>query len=466
MMGLGGLLRTPRRTGFTCLAPVLFRDEPGAERWRSSDPLRLEQFVNKKLLFSLLLLATSLCAMAAPAPTPTPAPHQPKVCLLGIDWEWTPGWVAKLWDVSMTTGAVSNPRPTGLGHTLDIAINPSNTQLYAVTTVGGSPVQNALYQVDIATGASTLVGPLGIGTLFEGDLAFSDNGTLYGIFSSKLFTINLTTGAATLVGNPNGSDYSYLSFNGSGTLFGIDNSSTPGQVPTYLDQLNPNTAAVLASQQLTPALGGYGGMDWYQLGGYMWVADGKDPGSVYAGHRKLFKLDTTTGVLTVVGNLGLSHGLSGLAACKPCAVETALDAEPDGPPKDPSLAETLEMAYRVRDELLARTDAGRHYSELFYNHSLRMVYLMGVDSSLRHELADFLQAMTPGFLDLLDRGGKNVKVDGRMIAAARNLADRFAAADEGGDLAKAIGAELERLSLDRLEGMTFAEAWAYLNSLR
>lgn len=418
--------------------------------------------MNKKLLASLLLLATPFSALAAPAPTP----HQAKTCLLATDWQWTPlNYQTRLLDVSTTTGAVSNPRPTGLGHLIGIAINPSNTRLFAVTSVGGAPVANALYEVNMTTGASTFIGPLGIGTLFEGDLAFSDNGTLYGIFSSKLFTINTTTGAATVVGNPNGSDYSYLSFNGSGTLFGIDNGMTPGQIPTNLDQISTTTAAVLASQQLLPALGGYGGMDWNQLGGHMWVADGKDPGSVYAGHRKLFKLDTTTGVLTAVGLLGLSHGVTGLAACKPCAVETALEAEPDGPPKDPSLAETLAMAYRVRDELLARTPAGRHYSERFYDHSLRMVYLMGVDSSLRLELSAFLQSMTPGFLDLLDRGGRNVKVDRRMIAAARNLADRFAAADEGGDLSKAIGEELGRLSLDRLEGMTFAEAWSFLNSL-
>ncbi len=166
-----------------------------------------------------------------------------------------------------------------------------------------------------------------------------------------------------------------------------------------------------------------------------------------------------------MGSLGLSHGLTGLAACKPCAVETALDAEPDGPPRDPSLAETLAMAYRVRDEILAPTQAGRRYSELFYDHSLRMVYLMTVDRSLRLELADFLQAMTPGFLDLLDRGGNHVRVDRRMIAAARSLADRFAAADDGGSLARAIAEELGRFSLDRLEGMTFAQAWDFLNSL-
>ncbi len=119
--------------------------------------------------------------MAAPAPTP----HQPKTCLLGIDWEWTPGFRSRLWDVSTSTGAVSNPRQTGLGHVIGIAMHPTNTRLYAVTSAAGTPVANALYQVDIATGASTFIGPLGIGNLFEGDLAFSDNGTLLGFIPAS-----------------------------------------------------------------------------------------------------------------------------------------------------------------------------------------------------------------------------------------------------------------------------------------
>ena len=465
MMGSGGRLRTSRRTTFGPAPAVPTKDGHGAAIYPTS---LSGATVNKTLLVSALLLATPWVALAQT--TPIPPTHQPKICLLGTDWESTPGFQTRLWDVSAVTGAVSNPRTTGLGHVIGIAMHPTNTRLYAVTSVGGTPVPNALYKIDIATGASTFIGSLGIGNLFEGDLAFSDFGTLYGIQDNKLYRINTTTGAATLVGDPTGAngvkaDYSYLSFNGSGNLFAIDNSTTPGALTTYLERINATTAGILGSQPLSPALGGFGGMDWNQLGGYMWVADGQNPGSVYAGHRKLFRLNTTTGVLTTVGSLGLSHGLTGLASCKPCAVENALEAQPDGLPKDASLAETLVMAYRVRDEILAKTRVGQHYSELFYNHSLRMVYLMGVDSSLRLELADFLQSMTPGFLDLLDHGGNGVRVDGGRIEAARNLAGRFATADEGGELARAIAEELERLSLDRLEGLTFAQAWEYLNTL-
>lgn len=390
--------------------------------------------------------------------------HQPRICLLGTDWDTASGHMSHLWDVDPATGAVSNPRSTGLRQVIGIAMHPSNTALYAVTTFGASPA-NSLFRIDIATGASTWIGPLGIGSIYEGDLAFGDDGTLYGIQGSKLYKINTSTGAATLVGNPLGQDYSFLSFNGSNKMFAIDNGSVAGAATNYLKELNKTTAGVVTSQPLSMTLGGYGGMDWNQLGGHMWVADGQDPGGYYPPNRKLFRLDTGSGALTVVGPLGLSHGLTGLASCKPCAVETALVAVANQP-EEIGFAQTLGMAYRVRDELLQKTRVGRHYIDRFYDHSLRMVYLMATDESLRLETADFLVSMAPGFFDLLDHQGHNVTVTRGMIDAAGNLAGRFAEADgSGGSLTLAIDEELNRVDLDLLDGLTFADAWAYLNTL-
>ncbi len=392
--------------------------------------------------------------------------HKPKICLMATDWESTLGFTTTLWDVNAGTGAVFNPRPTGLGHVIGIAIDPTNTWVYAVSSVGGSPATNSLYRINMSTGAATLVGSLGIGNLFEGDLAFGDDGTLYGIQDDLLYRIDTSTGAATVIGDPNGSDYSYLSFNGSNTMFGIDNGMTAGSPAVYLDEIDETNADVTASMVID-SLGGYGGMDWNQLGGWMWVADGKTPGSSVAGHRKLFKLNPTTGDLTEVGPLGLSHGVTGLAACRPCAVETALDTKASQPSSELSHGEVLKMAYRVRDELLDSTRVGRHYIDRFYSHSMRMVYLMARDRSLLQESADFLHTMAPGFLDLLDGAGRH-KVNGQMIEAARQLAARFSDADSStgrGSLAAAIGEELQRVDLDRLQGLTFAQAWAYLNTL-
>ena len=392
--------------------------------------------------------------------------HQPKICLLATDWESFDGYVTTLWDVAAGTGAVFNPRSTGIGHVIGIAIHPSNAFLYAVTSVGGIPANpNSLYRVNMGTGASTLIGPLGIGSLFEGDLAFGDDGTLYGVQDDLLYTIDTLTGAATVVGNPNGQDYSFLSFNGSNTMFAIDNGSPAGLV-NDLDELDPTNADVLATQVLSEELGGYGGMDWNQLGGWMWVADGKTPGSSIAGHRKLFRLNPSTGVLSEVGDLGLSHGVTGLASCKPCAVEYALDTQAS-PPGDMSHGEVLKMAYRVRDELLDTSRVGKYYIDRFYNHSLRVVYLMTQDDSLWNETTQYLHLLAPGLLDLLDGEGR-ILIDADMIVATRSLAQRYSELDQvsgQGALANAISEEMQRMDLDQLTGRSFADAWTYLNTL-
>ncbi|MEM6795416.1 MAG: hypothetical protein AAF725_15670 [Acidobacteriota bacterium] len=392
--------------------------------------------------------------------------HKPRICLLATDWESTFGFTTTLWSVNAGTGAVFDPRPTGLGHVIGLAVDPTNTWAYAVSSLGGSPMANSLYRINMTTGASTLVGPLGIGNLFEGDLAFGDDGTLYGVQDDLLYSINTGTGAATVIGDPAGSDYSFLSFNGSNTLYAIDNSNTAGSPTVYLDELDETNADVTASQPIDE-LGGYGGMDWNQIGGWLWVADGKTPGSTVAGHRKLFQLNPVSGALTEVGPLGLSHGVTGLASCKPCAVVNALDTGVSEPAGELSHAQVLKMAYRVRDELLDSTRVGRHYAERFYSHSLRMVYLMAQDRSLRQDTADFLHLMAPGFLDLLDGNGQH-RVRRQMVEKARGLAERFSQADRAsgrGALAAALGEELQRLDLDRLRGLSFQQAWAHLNTL-
>ncbi len=79
--------------------------------------------------------------------------------------------------------------------------------LYAI----GSEGDNNLYRVDPATAELTLVGPLGLADVFtDAGLAFAADGTLWGVADyreldplngapSKLFTIDLETGAATVV---------------------------------------------------------------------------------------------------------------------------------------------------------------------------------------------------------------------------------------------------------------------------
>ncbi len=64
---------------------------------------------------------------------------------------------------------------------------------------------DALYSLNLATGAATLVGPLGLGNVIvQTGLDFDGSGVLWAITSAgQLYTLNTATGAATLSGQVN-----------------------------------------------------------------------------------------------------------------------------------------------------------------------------------------------------------------------------------------------------------------------
>ena len=103
-----------------------------------------------------------------------------------------------------------------------------------------------LFSVDLTTASATLVGNTG---QFLQGLAVSPQGSLFATDNlSNLFSISKTTGAATLIGNTgilnNGSpDIEGLTFRGS-TLIGTDFSNLGG--PTTVYAINTTTAAATA----------------------------------------------------------------------------------------------------------------------------------------------------------------------------------------------------------------------------
>lgn len=80
------------------------------------------------------------------------------------------------------------------GDTEAMAVDPTSGILYLATD-GGS-----LYTVDTTTGAATLVGSLGV-SYGNGGMSFDQNGVGYLVTSGGLFTFNKATGAAALVGD-------------------------------------------------------------------------------------------------------------------------------------------------------------------------------------------------------------------------------------------------------------------------
>jgi len=188
---------------------------------------------------------------------------------------------------------------------LSTAIAVANPIAYTVTSDSNGADQAHLYQIDLATGAATDIGNTGFAGI-EG-LSFDSSGTLFGIddFTRSLVTIDLGTGAASLVNGTLGNtglpvaSYDWgLSFACNGTLFATDDLAGS----TY--SLDPATgvATLLTSgqPQITGLAARYDGL--YSIGSN--------------GDENLYRVDPTSGVATLIGPLGagLNFNDGGLAA--------------------------------------------------------------------------------------------------------------------------------------------------------
>jgi hypothetical protein len=145
-----------------------------------------------------------------------------------------------LYIIDPTSGAVEKTvGPIGFA-VVGMAFDPLNGVLYGATAPKGSSKRD-LITINITTGAGTLVGSFGGPGMT--DIAFGQDGTLYGwsdrLSASSLYTINLTTGVATKVST------SGLTDNGAG--FTISNAGT-----AYL--ADAGASGVLRTVNLTTGL--------------------------------------------------------------------------------------------------------------------------------------------------------------------------------------------------------------------
>jgi exosortase sorting signal-containing protein len=95
--------------------------------------------------------------------------------------------------INVTTGVGRTVGSLGLGDisVQDIAFRPSDGTLFAFA-------QGDIFTIDTTTGAATLVGDAAVGFPFGNSLAFQGT-TLYYANESNLYTINQSTGVATVV---------------------------------------------------------------------------------------------------------------------------------------------------------------------------------------------------------------------------------------------------------------------------
>lgn len=216
-----------------------------------------------------------------------------------------------LYSVSETDASVTLVGNTGL--TIGGMEFYTDGFLYGIT--GGSGA--TLYRIDPSNAQATEIGPLGIGFVFEGALAFAPDGTLYGANGDsagnpQLFTIDLDTGAGSIIGtisNPP-HDVNGLAWRSDGMLVGLD-----GNTNTLIE-IDPSNAASSVITALTPSAGNAGGMA--VLGGVGYFATG---GPVVNGSNELYTFDLFTGEHTLVGgfpgDIITGIGMAGLAAPEP-----------------------------------------------------------------------------------------------------------------------------------------------------
>jgi hypothetical protein len=219
--------------------------------------------------------------------------------------------------VNQTTGAVTVVGPTG-------ASRISGLDFDSTGTLFGATQNNVAFPPPTLKGPSNLVrlNPLTGASLSS--VAITDSGTpisiadlavqpgtdtLYGISgdiggqgAGELFTIDKTTGAATLVGATD-DFFASIAFAPDGTLYmfaqtlTFDTNGNPIFGPPELETLNPSTAAELTSVA-TPQF--YGAFGIRPTDGVLFAGNG-DGG---AGTAALFTVNPTTGAATEVGPTG------------------------------------------------------------------------------------------------------------------------------------------------------------------
>jgi hypothetical protein len=190
--------------------------------------------------------------------------------------------------------------------------------MYRFTTGTTSAI---LYRFDSTTYAPTAIGPLNppVGIVFEGGLAFSPGGIAYATNigdsgSPRLFTINLNTGAATVIGTISGGshDINGLAYRGSdGMLIGLD------RVTNSLLLINPTTAVSSVLAPISATVGAVGGMTVDNNGTGYFATGGADPS--FPGSNQLFSFNLLTGQQTLIGTFPSTDGpgISGLARPNP-----------------------------------------------------------------------------------------------------------------------------------------------------
>jgi len=166
--------------------------------------------------------------------------------------------------------------------------------LYGATTAG------QLIKINTATGAGTLIGNIGFGTIEAID--YLSNGTLVGIANqNQLIKINTTTGAGQLIGTVTGFAWvEGLAYSSSNDVLYGSATIGPNADANRLIAINPATA------QPTYIAPSFFGPNFWDVDGLAASASGAIYGSHINTNPNLFSVNPVTGVGTQIGPLSMA----------------------------------------------------------------------------------------------------------------------------------------------------------------
>ena len=249
----------------------------------------------KSVIFSGLLLATASSALAQDA------------VLYGVDGSSCTE--STLYQVDPADGSIiTTIGPTGVSGMTSMAFNPLTSVMYGITTAGGEsdvPCESNLYTINLATGAATLVGPTGV-PRGKPDAAFRADGTLF-VFSTNdgyVYTVNLATGAMSPVGNTGVEPWDIsLTFDG-GTLVMTDGDTV----------YTVNTTTGLATEVAPLGLGVNDSnmSTTHPITGQVYLGNRTRDYPGEAGVFELFTLNAANGNMVFLGDNDIAQGMSAI----------------------------------------------------------------------------------------------------------------------------------------------------------
>lgn len=235
-------------------------------------------------------LALGAIAMLA---TATFAP-QASATIIGIDFD------GNVVSIDEATGAGGGIGPSGFSTTNSMARDSTGTIYTAHTAIAGAAM-GQLVTIDPGTGAGT-GGALFATTNGARGLAFSAGDVLFAILDigasgsigpDSLYTINVGTGATTLIGATGRSDLQGLAFSPGGTLYGWD-------IDLGLMTLDTLTGVA------TDVNAGIGALADIQ------TLDFAPDGTLYGARDSLYTINLATGAANLIGSGGYAD-LRGIA---------------------------------------------------------------------------------------------------------------------------------------------------------